>query len=495
MLRYLLVCTIGTLPALGYAQLEPYRYEAEETALPAWVRLMYAADPDPGAVQAAYDAYYATHPFEKNSHTQYFKRWKRELGHDLVPKDPQQRSAYGQNVRDYLEASTAHAAERAAAWNCIGPFDWDHGAVDKSYACGAAHVYTVEQSATNPQTVYAGTANAGVWKSIDKGLSWTNVTKNLLVGQVLSVEIDHTDANTVWFGAEGRLYKTTNGGADWAIAGDVTFNGQSHSIRDIVLHPTNNQVLFLCSDKGLYRSANGGTSFTQVQAGTWQELEFKPNDVDTVYAIKQVSNRTEFWRSVNSGVSFSLTGTGWPNPVSPDEQLRTEIAVTPAAPNTVYALCTGEADGGSGLYGVYKSTNGGNTWTFQCCGAGPGGAPSSTNINLMGWDDAGQDDGGQYYYDLAFAVDPSNANKLQVGAVNRWVSTDGGITFTCPAKWSHSDKVDYVHADIHDIRYYGSEVWVANDGGIFYSADGGTTFNKRMTGIAGTDFWGFGAGG
>ena len=113
----------------------------------------------------------------------------------------------------------------------------------------------------------------------------------------------------------------------------------------------------------------------------------------------------------------------------------------------------------------------------------------------MGWDDGGQDDGGQYYYDLAFAVDPANANKLSVCGVQRWVSTDGGITFTCPAKWSHSNKVDYVHADIHDIRYYGNEIWAACDGGIFYSNDGGATFNKRIFGISGTDFWGFGAGG
>ncbi|HRT54872.1 MAG TPA: hypothetical protein P5291_12360, partial [Flavobacteriales bacterium] len=66
------------------AQLEQNRYSADPHGLPDWVQLMYAPDADPGAVQAAYTAYYATHPFVKNSHTQYFKRWKRELGHALV---------------------------------------------------------------------------------------------------------------------------------------------------------------------------------------------------------------------------------------------------------------------------------------------------------------------------------------------------------------------------------------------------------------------------
>lgn len=488
----LLVSVILTA-AHGQSTLTPHT--AAQSKLPDWVRLMYSADPDPGAVQAAYDAYYATHPFVKNTHTQYFKRWKRELGHAQVPKDPTQRATYALDLHQYLNATAELAASRAANWSCIGPFDWDHGSAVKSYAAGAAHVYTVEQAAGNGNICYAGTANAGVWKSTDKGLNWTNVTKSMLVGEVLSMEIDPVDANIVWFGAEGRLYKSTDGGTSWAIAGDATFNALTHSIRDIVLHPTNNQKLFVCSDKGLYRSDNGGTTFTLVQSGIWQEIEFKPGAPATVYAVKQTGNLTQFWRSTDNGTSFTQMATGWPVPVSPDEQERTEIAVTAADPNIVYALCTGAADGGSGLYGIYKSVDSGASWTFQCCGTGPGGVPSPTNFNLMGWDDGGQDDGGQYYYDLALAADPANANKLMACGVNRWVSIDGGVTFICPAKWSHSSKVDYVHADIHDIRYYGNEIWLACDGGIFYSNDAGATFNRRMFGIAGTDFWGFGAGG
>jgi len=461
--------------------------------LPQWAQLMYAPDADPGAVQAAYDAYYAAHPFVKNAHTQYFKRWKRELGHHIVPRDPAQREAYEEGLGQYLAASAS--GDRAANWTCIGPTDWDHGAVDKSYACGAAHVYTVEQSMVNTNLLLAGTATAGVWKSTNKGLTWTAATKNMMVGEVLSVELDHTVQNTAWFGGAGSLYKTTDGGSTWNVIGGSPFTSVSHTIRDIVLHPTNNQILFVCSNQGLYRSTNGGSTFTQVQTGSWQELELKPGDVNTVYAIKQVSNRTEFWRSTNNGMSFTQVGTGWPNPVSPEEQGRTEIAVSAAAPNTVFALCTGEVNGGTGLYGIYKSTDSGSTWAFTCCGPQPGGAPSASNRNLMGWDDQGLDDGGQYYYDLAFDVDPANANNVQVGAVNRWVSTNGGASFTCPAKWSHSYKADYVHADIHDIRFYGSDLWVACDGGIFYSSDGGANFQRRMLGIEGTDFWGFGAGG
>lgn len=110
-----------------YAQVQPVTPQLS-AALPQWAQLMYAPDPDPGAVAAAYEAYYAAHPFEKNAHTQFYKRWKRELGHALVPIDPTQRATYAQDLRRYLDATDALRAGRAANWSCIGPFDWDHGA-------------------------------------------------------------------------------------------------------------------------------------------------------------------------------------------------------------------------------------------------------------------------------------------------------------------------------------------------------------------------------
>ena len=111
----LLVSVILTA-AHGQSTLTPHT--AAQSKLPDWVRLMYSADPDPGAVQAAYDAHYATHPFVKNTHTQYFKRWKRELGHAQVPKDPTQRATYALDLHQYLNATAELAASRAANWSC-----------------------------------------------------------------------------------------------------------------------------------------------------------------------------------------------------------------------------------------------------------------------------------------------------------------------------------------------------------------------------------------
>ena len=167
-----------------------------------------------------------------------------------------------------------------------------------------------------------------------------------------------------------------------------------------------------------------------------------------MYFIRQDANYTEFYRSDDGGNSLNLFSNGWPNPSSNDEQKRTEIAVSIAAPNKIVALATGAANGGSGLYGIYISYDKGENWTFRCCGSQPAGVPSANNINMMGWQPSGLDDGGQYYYDLALAVNPFDADIIHVGGVNHWISFDDGNTFSCPAKWSEPHKKGYVHADI-----------------------------------------------
>jgi photosystem II stability/assembly factor-like uncharacterized protein/PKD repeat protein len=481
-----------------FAQLEK-KYHPTDPNLAEWINMMYSDNADIGEVIQAYEAYYKEHTFKKNGHTQYYKRWLRTIKRDISGQYSGASWSDAQRVnQDYLDRIEASKAYRDAnsEWECIGPFDFDKGSVDRSYAAGAAHIYTVEQSISNSDILYAGTATAGLWKSVDKGQNWTLLTQDMLISNVIALEIDHTNENIVYFEGGGILYKTTDGGTTWNTIGDIAFQLPGHEITDIVLHPNDNQILFLCTADGLYRSDNAGDSFTKIEDGEFQELEYHPTNNNIIYTVKLVNDQsTQFYKSTDGGNNFAAIGTGWPNPTGTDEQKRTELAVSADAPNKIFALCTGAANGGSGLYGIYVSDDEGATWNRNCCGPQVAGVPNATtNQNLMGWDDLGGDDGGQYYYDLAFDISPTNADHIFVGGVNLWISEDGGNTFTCPSKWSHSDKPNYVHADIHDIRFFGDDLWVANDGGIFYSNDDGENFNRKMLGIAGTDFWGFGTG-
>ena len=463
---------------------------------PEWIQLMFQPDADPGMVSEKFKSYFKTHPFEKNYYTQYYKHWMllhaRDNNGSLfnLPLDDTKF-----NQTQYLENSKQTALEKAANWQCIGPFDFDKEASSASYAAGAAHVYTTEQSFSNPNILFAGTANAGVWKSIDKANNWVNMTKDMMLGTVLALEIDRTNPDIVYFGGAGKVYKTTNGGTTWNQTGDATFNSSSKTIRDIVQSPVNSNELWMAADQGLYHTTDGGINWIQMYTSAWKEIEIHQTNSLIMYAIKMTGVKTEFYKSIDGGQTFINIVNGYPAAVSPDEQKRTEIAVTPAAPNIIYALATGEADGGSGLYGIYVSHDAGESWAFQCCGTGPGGVPDTgTNKNLCGWDDHGGDDGGQWYYDLALEVSPFDSNEVHVGAVNHWISYDGGVNWVCPSKWSHSEKINYVHADIHDIHFYDNDWWISCDGGIFYSHSQGDTFNRKQFGIAGTDFWGFGMG-
>ena len=465
------------------------KYSANSNS-PDWVKFLYEAPADPQKVIAAYELYHLSHSLVKSEHTQYYKRWlrsfSRELSFSLSSKADQ----------DYVNRSVALREQKDfdSEWICIGPYDFDKEASSRSYAPGAAHIYTVERSFSNSNIMFAGSATAGLWKSSDAGSTWVLMTRDLVLNRIFALEIDHVNPDIVYFESNGDLYKTIDGGESWSIIGDAFFQSESHNVKDIVMHPNNTSEIYLTSNRGFFKSTDSGSNWTEIMDGEFQEIELNPANSSILYTIKVVDNHTEFYKSTDGGDSFTIQINGWPNPTGTDDhQERVEIAVTPANPSLIYANATGSANGGSGTYGIYLSEDQGASWTFQCCGEQPAGPPSLTNINMMGWDKEGEDDGGQYYYDVGFAVDPINADKLHLGGVNHWVSNDAGVTWVCPAKWSEPGEMGYVHADIHDIRFFGTELWIACDGGIFMSSDGGTTMNKSQVGIEGTDFWGFGA--
>ena len=474
--------------SIGLNAQNEMKYSTDELT-PLWVQLMYVSESDPAMVIKAYENYYRINEFQKNEHTQYYKRWLRSFSRS------ENYDVNDKKLKNYIENAIELRKSKSptSQWQSIGPWDFDRQAESRSYAPGAAHVYTIKRCSSDTSVMYAGTATAGIWKSIDGGQNWMLMTKDLMINHVFAIEVDHTDPNIAYFEGGGSLYKTTDGGLNWIIIGDNNFNAVSHNVKDIIMDPFNSSLIYLTSDNGFYRTVDGGNNWIQIMSGDFQEIEIHPINNNIVYVIKVVGNKTEFYKSTDGGLSFTLKPNGWPNPGPGDEQKRVEIAVTPAAPDYIYANATGAANGGSGTYGIYFSSDAGESWTFRCCGSQPSGPASLSNPNLMGWADDGTDDGGQYYYDVALEADPVNPDKLHLGGVNHWVSTDGGFTFTCPAKWSHGGSDQYVHADIHDIRYLGSELWIACDGGIFTSSDGGTTMQRSMLGIEGTDFWGFGA--
>ncbi len=462
---------------------------------PKWIEMMYSGNFNPEEVSKVYEEYYQTHEFVKNKYTQDYKRYIRSNTRgDIDLSKGFQISQVRSNQKAYKNKLIT-TDRNTADWKPLGPFDVDLNSSSVGSTPGLAHIYTVEKSPNGSSFLVAGAATAGVWKSSDNGLSWSSITHDLMVTEVKAVEIGIGSDNLIFFGGNGNVYKSSNGGSSWIATGDNTFKSKYHHISDIVTDPNNGQVIYAASNHGLYKSADQGSNWTLKVSGSFQEIEIHPTDSQIIYAVKRQGQGTAFYKSTDGGNTFSNVGNGYPSVSGSEEQLRTEIAVTPASPDKIVALATGKANGGEGLYGIYISEDKGENWSFRCCGTGPGGKAASDNVNIMAWQTNGLSDGGQYYYDLALAISNTDDDEIYTGGINIWKSTDGGQNFVNNADYIYKKaKEKYVHADIQDLRIYGNEIWVATDGGIFISNDNAESFTKRMYGIVGTDFRGFGAG-
>ncbi|MDX2359300.1 MAG: T9SS type A sorting domain-containing protein [Crocinitomicaceae bacterium] len=486
---FLSVCLVG------HSQMDQIKYSASQND-PAWIQYMYDGSPNLFVLRDMYDAYYSENELKKNAHTQYFKRLLKEEWLNLDTEG---------NIlpRPDKKTDIVYPKSPTSPWEEIGPWDYDHeqAMAFQVQSPGSAHVYTVEQSSANTDLVYAGTATAGLWKSTDKGLNWTCPTKFMDINEVYSIALDPTSVNIVYFGeGNGQLWKSIDGGSSFTETGSVSFQSTDKWFRDVKI--IGNNTLLAATDEGLFRSDDAGVTWTNVHAGNHMEIEINPADPTIIYTIKLSGSSTEFYKSIDSGLTWVQKINGWPVPFPGDEQKRTEIAVSAANSDLVYIWTAGKVNGDGGLYGFYKSVDAGENFTFECCDGAPGGVATVTNPNMLGYAEEGDDEGGQYYYDLSVAASPTDADRVFGCGINVWRSLDAGNNWEINAHWvtwvGANTANRYSHADVHDIKFFENggnvDMWVASDGGLYYSSDQGDNLEPRMHGIHGTDFWGFGAG-
>ena len=367
---------------------------------------------------------------------------------------------------------TRLAAEQAAlargknqtdigTWQLIGPSTLnEYGQVD------SGRISAIAVDPTNNQIVYAGAAQGGIWKTTDGGGAWTPLTDTQASLAIGSIAIDPQNHLTIYVGTgednnsidsyygEGIL-KSTDGGNTWTNIPGPFAGGEGGGARigGLAVQPNNASVVLAAvgccapGPSGVYRSANGGQTWTQVLNAGYAEaynVIFDPHTPNTAYASLDANG---VYKSTNAGVTWAAANGAGASALPLSGNGRVALAMDPNTTTTLWAAIASNTN--SNLAGLFKTTDGGNTWT-----------------NLP---DTPSFCGTQCWYDLALAVQPGNSNVIFAGGQATYAppsggsvvqSLDGGDTWTI---------YDNLHPDTHALAFSqdGSILYVGNDGGMF----------------------------
>lgn len=414
-------------------------------------------------LKQTFNAYWLNHDKDKKgSGYKPFMRWEyhwqNKVNDNGTLISPQQMwDAFNQKKTN--ATNKANQSFSVGNWNPLGPFTHLNTG---SWSSGQGRVNIVHVDPSNPSNVYIGTPAGGIWKSTDSGDTWLAMSDNLPQIGVSGIAVDYTNSNVIYIATGDKdaadsysvgVMKSIDGGLTWNTTG-LTFTNTSSFAGDIVIHPTNNQMLWCATSVGLYRTTDAGASWTLITNGDFSQgsIRLKPNDPSTVYAV----SKNRFFRSTNSGANFTQITTGLPNSSG-----RLILDVTPANPDYIYIL---SANTDYSFQGLFKSTNGGTNWSNV----------SGTSTNIF--------ESNQAWFDLALAVSNTNAEEVYTGCLNVWKSTNGGVNFTKINSWSQPFQASYTHADIHYLGFHGSKLYCGSDGGIYVSNNGGILFTDKTAG-------------
>jgi photosystem II stability/assembly factor-like uncharacterized protein len=364
---------------------------------------------------------------------------------------------------NYLDNNSSRGVTSTnGSWYTLNITGWTNAGW--GYNPGLGRVNCIEFHPTNTQTFWVGIPSGGLWRTTNHGATWIPLTDGLPSIGISGIVVDPSNTNIIYIltgdgdGGDTKtigVLKSLNGGQTW------NTTGLSYAVTDdktgfkLIRHPANNNIIWAVMTDGLWRTLDGGVNWTNMRAGSYRDLEFKPGTPSTLYA----SSSNAFFRSVDDGVNWTQITSGLPSGSS-----RIAIGVTPNNANYIYLLCGPGGSGGNGSFkGVYRSTDSGVNFTFR-----------SNTPNILGSSKTGDDDDDQSGYDLAIAVNRLDYGILMCGGINNWRSSDYGATWTISSHWRITDMppgVDYVHADIHalDINPLNNRLYCGSDGGLFWS--------------------------
>lgn len=374
-----------------------------------------------------------------------------------------------------------------SSWNLEGPktYNPQHLMSD-----GQARVDCIAFHPTDPNTIYAGTPLGGLWKTTTGGSSWFQVTGLFPFLGINGIVVNNTNGNEVWvlagtaenvntwgiFALQNgcQVYHSTDGGNNWSATAPFPGIGPGQGY-DLIQHPSSPNTLFAATTAGVWITTDGGNFWSLTS------LNSDVTDIE----INPISNR--LFATGPGFVKFSPdNGATWSNStfdVSIAGMNRASIAISPyLTGNTVYLLA-GPAGVGT-FYGVFKSTNGGVTFTRQ-----------SNSPNIFDTETNGLGKWDQSDYDNCIVAHPTDVSRILVAGSAIWQSVDNGVTMTFNTYYwnSASEPTRYVHPDVHAIKRnpLNNNLYACTDGGVWVSTDFGSNWSKNSSGLAAAQIFHF----
>ncbi|CAN5905314.1 hypothetical protein BH11GEM1_BH11GEM1_32690 [soil metagenome] len=366
-----------------------------------------------------------------------------------------------------LHAQRAYDTTLFAAmqWRNIGPFRG--GRAD-----------AVAGVASQPNTYYVGYTGGGVWKTENAGHSWKVISDGAngagMSGSIGAIAVAESDPNVVYVGTgehavRGQsssygngMFRSTDAGKTWTRIGLES----SRQIAQIRVHPTNPDLVYAAvqgdrwkgtAERGIYRSSDGGKSWTLLLKGAnatsgASDLAMDPSNARILYAafwdhqrlpwqVRSGGAGSGIWKSTNGGDTWTKLTEGLPKLMG-----KIGVTVSLANPERIYAII--EAEKG----GMFRSDDAGKTWRLLS---------EDRLIQTRSW----------YYMNVT--ADPQNADVVYVMNAPIMKSIDGGRTFAT---------LTALHGDNHQlwINPKDSRFMVnANDGGAIVSLDGGRSWSTQ----------------
>lgn len=401
-------------------------------------------------------------------------------GLDAHPEARIQRAAAVAELKRQVEAGVpAFLADET--WQALGPdgmtmLDWDMG-----HVIGRVTALAVDPA--DESQMFLGGAAGGLWKTTDGGQSWAQLFDQIGTETIGSILLENGQPDHVWVGtgeADAGCIDYFGLGLFYSADGGQTFEARNGSgdtamplsfVTAIAQSPADTNILIVggqghcnangsSSGGGLYRTADGGQTWTQVLAASGsRDIIFDPNDPNTVYAQARAKG---IYQSTDAGATWTRFETNIPiNGAATYGRL----AMAPSDSNVLYALI-GPSSGAS--LSLYSTVDAGANWNL---------------INANACE-------GQCWYNLTLDVHPTDPNRLLVGTIRPAMSIDGGTTLTIlTSGWGPGQAV---HQDTHIVRYSrndGSRFWVGGDGGLWRSDDDGGTFSNLNANLEITQFY------